>query len=71
VQVYNSSFSFNAAIYNAPGDTRSDETTATLLITYSIPKIHEQKHILYALKGNHRPYGAPSRAKAKKLETSH
>lgn len=29
-QVYNSSFSLNAAVYNAPGDSRNDETTATL-----------------------------------------
>lgn len=31
-QVYNISFSLNAAVYNAPGGSRSNETTATLLI---------------------------------------
>lgn len=31
-QVYNSSFSLNAAVYDAPGDSRSNETTVTLLI---------------------------------------
>lgn len=31
-QVYNSSFSLTAAVYNALGDSRSNETTATLLI---------------------------------------